>query len=292
MTINRQDFTYLRELVLKRAAILIDPGKEYMVETRLQPVAKAEGYASLSALVDVMRVKSPPGLEKKVIDALTTNESSFFRDLHPFETLRHVILPQLIKDRQTTRTIRIWSGACSSGQEPYSIAMLIREHFPQLASWKIQITATDISETMVSRARAGIFNQLEVNRGLPASLLIRYFTKDETVWRIKPEIGAMIEFKEMNLLPAWGPMPTFDVVFLRNVLIYFSVETKRLILGRIAQVLCSQGFLFLGGAETTIGIDDSYRRIMRGPSVYYGHPKRSPEPSLAEASNMAGNWSV
>lgn len=291
MTINRQDFTYLRELVLKKAAILIDPGKEYMVETRLQPVAKAEGYASLSALVDVMRFKSPPGLEKKVIGALTTNESSFYRDLHPFETLRHVILPQLIKDRQATRTIRIWSGACSSGQEPYSIAMLIREHFPQLSTWKIQITATDLSETMVCRARAGIFNQLEVNRGLPASLLIRYFTKDETVWRIKPDIAAMIEFKEMNLLPAWGPMPTFDVVFLRNVLIYFSVETKRLILGRIAQVLSPQGFLFLGGAETTIGIDDSWRRIMRGPSVYYGHPKGAPEPALAAAA-LAGNWSV
>lgn len=264
MTIAPQDFDYIRELVKKDAAIILEPGKEYLVETRLLPVLRKTEIESLERLVNILKTKTNPALRDLVIEALTTNETLFFRDLEPFEVLRSTIIPELITKRACTRTLRIWSAACSTGQEPYSIAMLIRDRFPQLVDWKVEIVATDLSTAVLERATQGRFSQYEVNRGLPAAYLVKYFAKDGQNWIIRPEIRSMVNFRVQNLIAAFTEIPTVDIVFVRNVLIYFDVGTKRKILDEILKVLQSDGFLFLGGAETTVGIHDGIERAADG----------------------------
>jgi chemotaxis protein methyltransferase CheR len=192
---------------------------------------------------------------------MTTNETSFFRDVHPFEALRRTLLPELIDRRRAARRLTIWSAACSTGQEPYSVAMLLREHFPETAQWSVRIFATDLAQEVLERARAGVFTQLEVNRGLPAPLLVRYFRQDGTDWQITPEIRDMVQFEEMNLIEPWPALPDFDVVLLRNVLIYFDGESKQRVLRNLRQVLRPDGVLLMGGAETTLNLDDAYERL-------------------------------
>ncbi len=269
MALASADFEYIRKLVYERAAIALDEGKSYLVETRLAPLARTQGFASIEELVIQLRGKVFGRLHKAVVDAMTTNETSFFRDIHPFESLRKEILPEMLKLRATARTLTIWCAASSSGQEPYSIAMILRQDFPQLSTWKVRILATDISSTMIERARAGCFSQLEVNRGLPAPLLVRFFEKDGMTWQIKDEIRKMVEFRELNLKDNFPPLPGVDILFIRNVLIYFDVETKRSVLSKIAKVLKPDGYLFLGGAETTINIDASFSRRTIGKTVCY-----------------------
>lgn len=268
--ISPETYGYVRDLVYKRAAIVVEPGKEYLVEARLGPVARQAGLPSIDELVRKLRSDERGPLVTQVVEAMTTNETSFFRDVHPFESLRTKILPEIVESRAASRQLRIWCAAASTGQEPYSIAMTIREHFPQLDSWNVSIVATDINATVLGRARAGIFRPLEVNRGLPAPLLVKYFEREGADWRIKTSIRQMVSFQEMNLLdPQWPIFGGQDVVFIRNVLIYFDVPTKRTILGRIRRLLRPDGYLFLGGAETTVNIDDEYQSIRVGQSLCY-----------------------
>lgn len=269
MTINSNDFDFIREMLFKHSAIVLDDSKTYLVDSRLGTVARNEGIGSLEELVEKMRRQPFNGLHWKVIEAMTTNETSFFRDIHPFEALKKVVVPELIARRQTERELRIWCGACSSGQEPYSILMLLRENFPLLAGWNIQLIATDISNEMLQRSREGCYRQMEINRGLPAALVVKYFQRLGVEWQIKEEIRRMVQFSQINLSGAWMALPMMDIVMMRNVLIYFDLETKRTILGKVRRLLKPDGYLFLGGAETTLNLDDSYERVPVGKTVCY-----------------------
>lgn len=271
MTIHETDFLFVRDFVLARSAIVLEAGKEYLVEARLAPLARDLGLGTIPALVEALR-RSPYGpLAVPVVEAMTTNETSFFRDAHPFESLKEQLIPQLLERNRAERAITIWSAACSTGQEPYTIAMTLRENFPQLDSWKIRIVATDLAEHVLTRARAGRYRQFEVNRGLPAHYLTKYFTRQGLDWEVTPDLKRWTEFRALNLIGDWGALPTFDIVFLRNVLIYFDIETKRKILARVRRQLKPGGWLFLGGAETTLNIDESFRRV----AVDRGHAYQS-----------------
>lgn len=259
MPLGQKEFDYVRGLVRQRSAIVLEPGKEYLVETRLAPLAKAEGFKSIEDLVSLMQVQPNGPIVAKVIEAMTTNETSFFRDLHPFEALKLTIIPEILKLKEKEKTLNIWSCACSTGQEIYTISMVLREHFPQLLGWNVRMLATDLSKEVLAKAKAGKYSQLEVNRGLPAMLLVKYFTRDGTEWKIKEDLPKAVEFREMNLIETWPILPTFDIVFLRNVLIYFDAETKRKILERIGKTMRVGGYLFLGGAETTMGVYDRFQ---------------------------------
>jgi chemotaxis protein methyltransferase CheR len=276
MAISKTDFDYIANLARSHAAIVLEPGKEYLVENRLTPLAEQEGYGTLEKFIGKMRSEPVNGLHHKTIDALTTNETSFFRDFHPFEALRKHILPKLIEQRAATRQLTIWSAACSTGQEPYTLAMLLHEHFPQLRDWRISIVATDLSPTVLKTAQAGSYSQFEVNRGLPAAYLIKHFTKENERWHIKPELKKNIQFRAMNLIQPWPIMSPFDLVFIRNVMIYFDVETKKMILKRIRNCLLPHGYLFLGTAETTMNLDTEYKPVTFDKTVVYspgGAPK-------------------
>jgi chemotaxis protein methyltransferase CheR len=283
MAISKTDFEYVSRLAHSEAALVIEAGKEYLVETRLGPMAEREGFASLAALIQQMRLETKiNGLHHKAIDALTTNETLFFRDFHPFEALRRSILPEILEKRASARRLTIWSAASSTGQEPYSLAMLLLEHFPQLAGWTISILATDLSPTVLKVAKEGKYSQFEVNRGLPASYLLKYFTKQEDKWCVKDEVKRMVEFRPMNLIQTWPIMPPLDLVFIRNVMIYFDVETKKTILKKIRNCLLPHGYLFLGTAETTTNLDPQYQPVTHGKAVVYR--VLQPEPSTYTAS--------
>ena len=263
------EFDFLRGLVRERSAIVLEPGKEYLVESRLVPLVRDRQLASIPALVSALRAQPRGELERAVVEAMTTNETSFFRDHHPFEALRTRLLPELVAARGAERRLRFWSCACSSGQEAYSLAMLLREHFAALEAWDVSILATDLSREMVQRTQQGTYGQLEMNRGLPAPYLVRYFERHATQWQVRPELRRLVQAREMNLLEPWPPLPRFDLVFLRNVLIYFDLETKRLILRRVRQALRPDGYLLLGGAETTVLVDDAWERVVLGSTVAY-----------------------
>jgi chemotaxis protein methyltransferase CheR len=266
---NRAEFDYLRRLIRDRSAIFLDDSKEYLVRARLEPVARRHGLSSLAELVHRLQTNLPGELHGDVVEAMTTNETSFFRDTEPFETLRREILPPLIKSREKTRRLDIWSAACSSGQEAYSIAMLIDHHLPALAGWKTSILGTDLARGVVERARNAVFSQIEVGRGLPAPMLARYFEREGTDWRLRADIARRVTFRQMNLTDPWHDVPQMDVVFMRNVLIYFDVDVKRTMLDRVAKVLRPDGALLLGAGETTINLDSRYQAVHAGKTVYY-----------------------
>jgi len=273
VSISADDFDYIRMLIQRRSAIVLDAEKMYLAEARLNALARREGFASLGDLLVVLRGERDETLTRKVVEAMTTNETSFFRDLVPFESIRTVLLPEAIRQRQGERVLRIWSAACSTGQEPYSIAMILAEHFPQLRDWNIQILATDLSTEILERAQCGRFSQLEVNRGLPARLLVKYFGKQGNDWFLQDEIRKMVEFREINLAGDWPLMHEFDIVLLRNVLIYFDMASKRRILQRVRRLLKPWGSLILGGAETTLNIDDAYERVQLEKTIVYRRGK-------------------
>ena len=283
------DIIFLRNLVLERSAIVLDESKHYLISSRLEPLARKESLPSIAELVNALR-KAPRGrLEQLVIEAMTTNETSFFRDSHPFAALTESIIPQILSERGPAGGLTIWCGASSSGQEPYSIAIAIGDKFPELLSaGRLRILATDISPTMVARTRAGRFTQLEVNRGLPARQLIRFFQQDGNDWVANREIRQVMDARVMNLIAPWTNMPKCDLVFLRNVLIYFNPETKRSILERIRrEVLRPGGQLFLGSSETTLNIDNSWIRNSVGRSISYIAPPTEPAPRTAPAPAFA-----
>jgi chemotaxis protein methyltransferase CheR len=259
--ITASDFDYVRGLVRDRSAIVLEPGKEYLVESRLLSLVQRKGMPDIATLVSELRRVRDGGLHTQVVEAMTTNETSFFRDIHPFNALRDTLLPEVIERRGSERSLKIWSAACSSGQEPYTIAMLIRENFPALASWRIEILGTDLSTEVLERAREGRYAQLEVNRGLPAPMLVKYLEHQGASWVVKPDLKRGIDFRPMNLITPWPTMPRFDFVFLRNVLIYFDRATKHQILENVRRVLRPDGYLFLGAAETTLNVHDGYERV-------------------------------
>jgi len=256
-----QEFDIIRKLVLDRSAIVLDAGKEYLVETRLAPIVRQLKLNSIGELIAQLRCQPANGLYRQIVEAMVTSESSFFRDRHPFDDLRKVVIPDLMARRRDERRLQIWCAACSTGQEPYSIALMIREHFPELLGWRISLLASDLSRQVLEKSREGRFNQIEVNRGLPATLLVKYFDQHGTSWQVKPAIRAMVDFREINLAQPWPLLPRMDLVLLRNVMIYFDVATKKTILGKLARLLMPDGYLLLGGSETTFNLDDSYRRV-------------------------------
>jgi chemotaxis protein methyltransferase CheR len=271
-----QDFAFVCKLLLERSAIVLEPGKEYLVENRLAPIVRKLELASITDLVERLQAPGSNGLLVQIVEALVTTETTFFRDPHPFESLRKTVLPDLISRRANERTLMIWCAASSTGQEPYSVAMLLREHFPQLRSWKVGLLATDLSREVLGRARAGTYNQIEVNRGLPAPLLVKYFQQQGTQWQLKQEIRDLVEFREMNLAQPWPFLPRMDLILNRNVMIYFDVETKKSILGRMARLLRPDAYLLLGGSETTFNLDDSFQRVEPLKAGFYrlvGAPK-------------------
>jgi chemotaxis protein methyltransferase CheR len=269
MSLDAGDFEYVRALLRKKSGMVLEAGKEYLVETRLRPVAKQSGYASLADLIAQLRGRPLNDLHLRVVEALMTNETQFFRDIHPFDALKTAILPELIDKRTAVRQLNLWCAAASTGQEPYSLVMLIAESFPDLAAWDVRCIASDISDEILSRARQGSYRQLEVNRGLPAPLLGKYFCKQGTQWQIAEQIRSRVEFRNINLVMAWPSLPLMDIILLRNVLIYFDVETKTAILGKVRQLLKPDGYLVLGSSETTINLDTAFERVQFDKTVCY-----------------------
>ena len=268
MSLSPTEADFVRKLVYDRSAIVLDESKEYLIKSRLESLALETGHESIDALLGETR-RGTVGLESKVVEALTTNETSFFRDVAPFECLKKNLLPKVLEKRQTSRSLTIWCAACSTGQEPYSISMLLHEHFPNLADWNVRIFGTDISDQVLERARSGRYRQLEVNRGLPATMLIKYFTRSGTQWEVVEHVRKRVKFSNLNLIGEWKLSRRPDIVFLRNVLIYFDVPTKRKILERVAREMNGDGGLFLGASETTLNVDPQWTRVGCDKAGYY-----------------------
>lgn len=247
------DYSYLRDLVFGLSQNVLDPSRDYLFETRLSKLLRNQGMTHLGQLVSQLRAAKNPLLERAIAEAMTINETSFFRDTRPFELLRTELLPKLIEARRLQRSLRIWSAACSTGQEGYSLAMLLLEHFPALAGWNVRIEGTDISSEVVDRARSGCYHRIEINRGLPARFVVRYFDHQGEDWTIKPEVRRMCNFRQANLCAAQLPFnrldDRFDIIFLRNVMLYFSQDTRRPLMAGIHRLLPQDGLLFLGSSE-------------------------------------------
>jgi len=258
--ITSDGFNYIRDLVHGQSAIVLESGKEYLVASRLEPVARNRGFHSVQAMVDSMRSTRPGMLHRSVVEAMTNNETLFFRDARVFSMLRSHILPALMARARPDRSLNIWCAACSTGQEPYSLAMLLRE-MPSCAGWKISLLASDFSNEALDRARAGRYTQFEMNRGLPAPMLVKYFTQHRAAWEISPQLRHAIQFEEINLTQPWPGLPAMDLIVLRNVLIYFDAETRRKILGKVARVLGPGGYLVLGASESTMHLDAGFEAV-------------------------------
>lgn len=272
MSISIADFDYIRKLVYDRTGVFLSEDKTYLVESRLGMLAKETGSNSISGLVTELKQIKPNRfnpLYQSIVEAMMTNETFFFRDINPFEVLQKSVIPELLKQRLNRENLNIWCAACSSGQEPYSIAMLLREYFPQLAHNQVQIIASDISTAMLKRARSGRYQQHEVDRGLPTPFLEKYFQHCGQEWQIKEQIHQAIEFRELNLTEPFRTLPQMDIIFMRNVLIYFDLKTKQSILARVGQILRPNGYLFLGGGETTVNLDNAFEPVQFENGVCY-----------------------
>jgi chemotaxis protein methyltransferase CheR len=249
MACTDSDYAYLRELVLEQSANMIDPSRNALFDTKLNSIARMAGASNLEDFVNLLRSDGPVHLHRAVAEAMTVNETSFFRDVKPFELLRETILPRLIESRRAERRLRIWSAASSTGQEAYSLAMLITEHLPEIAHWDVKIIGTDISRQVVEYARKGRYRRLEVNRGLPARMLLKYMTREDEEWEVQSQIRAMCEFQYANLCAALPALPVFDLVLLRNVLLYFSQEDRSAVFRDVHRQIATDGYLLLGNAE-------------------------------------------
>ena len=261
------DYEYLRKLLKDRSGLVLSADKQYLVESRLTPLARKAGIATLGDLVAKLKANDER-LTVDVVEAMTTNESFFYRDKVPFDHFREAIMPSLIAARAKERRIRIWCAAASTGQEPYSLAMCLKEMKDKISGWRIEIIGTDLSTEVLEKAKAGVYSQFEVQRGLPIQMLVKYFTQTGDTWQISPEIRAMVQYKPLNLLADFGHLGNFDVVFCRNVLIYFDQETKIGVLNRIARMLEGDGFLVLGAAETVVGLTEAFRPLQDRRGLY------------------------
>ena len=266
------DFDLLSGVVYKRAGIVLSKEKEYLLESRLMPLARSHGFGGLDELAGQVRNGADEALLREVTEAMTTNETLFFRDIKPFDQFRDVIVPYLLANRSPNHPIRIWSAAASTGQEAYSLAMVIKELGGDIAKRRIEILGTDLSREALDKARVGIYSQFEIQRGLPIQMLVKYFKQTNEIWQIDSALRAMVNFRELNLLDDFSSLGKFDIVYCRNVLIYFDKETKADILSRIRMVLRPDGFLGLGGSETVIGVTDAFRRVADSRGLYAPAP--------------------
>jgi chemotaxis protein methyltransferase CheR len=262
------DFDFMAKLLYDRSGLVIGKDKVYLLESRLVPLARKRGLKSLDELIAKVRDKKEPALTGDVVEAMTTNESFFFRDSKPFVTFEKETLPAMLKAREAKKALRIWSAACSTGQEPYSLAMILKEQAAKMAGWKVDIIGTDLSNEVLEKAKAGVYSQFEVQRGLPIQYLMKYFTKTNDVWQIKSDVRAMVQYRPLNLLESLAALAPMDVVFCRNVLIYFDHATKAKVLEQIGRIMTPDGVLFLGGAETVVGVSNKFKPVPGQRGVY------------------------
>jgi chemotaxis protein methyltransferase CheR len=251
------EFEFVAQLLKRRSGLVINSDKLYLLESRLGPVGRKHSLAGLPAIAAKLKA-GDEALARDVTEAMTTNESFFFRDKTPFDHFEKLMLPAMLKARAGSKRLRIWCAAASTGQEPFSLAMLLKEKQAQLKDWRIDILGTDLSSEVLARAKSGLYSQFEVQRGLPVQLMVKYFTKERDQWRIKDDVRSMVEYRQMNLLDSFVGLGTFDIIYCRNVLIYFDEGTKRGILERMAQLLPDDGYLLLGAAETVVGITNAF----------------------------------
>jgi chemotaxis protein methyltransferase CheR len=267
------DYEYLRKFLKERSGLDLSADKQYLVESRLLPLARKASLGDIPSLVQ--KIKNGDGrLATDVVEAMTTNETFFFRDKVPFDHLRDTILPALIQSRAARKSLRIWSAASSTGQEPYSIAMCLKEKGAALAGWRIEILATDLSQEVLEKSQAGIYSQFEVQRGLPIQFLVKYFTQVGDIWQLNADVRSMVQFRQLNLLQDFSRLGTFDVIFCRNVLIYFDQDTKATIFERLARGLEPDGTLLLGAAESVVGVTDTLRPVADRRGLYQLNPVR------------------
>jgi len=266
------DYGYLRQVVFDVSQNVLDASRDYLFDTRLTRVLRNQGMTHLDELVRKLRTQKNPSLEREVAEAMTINETSFFRDLRPFDLLRQELLPKIIEARRFHRTLRLWSAACATGQEAYSLAMMLLEHFPMLVGWNIVIEGTDICNEVVDRARAGRYHRIEINRGLPARYVVRYFDHIGEDWIVKPEVRKMCSFRQANLcgpsLPFNRATDSFDVIFLRNVMLYFDLPTRRTLMSGVHHLLAPDGILFLGSSEQPVDMS-TWSPVLTAGTCYF-----------------------
>jgi chemotaxis protein methyltransferase CheR len=277
------DYEFLRKLLKERSGLDLSSDKQYLVESRLIPLARRVGLPGIAELVAKLKAGSE-ALTSEVVEAMTTNETFFFRDKIPFDHLRETILPALLTARASRRSLRIWSAASATGQEPYSIAMCLKELGPVLTGWRVEIVASDLSQGVLEKSKAGIFSQFEVQRGLPIQMLVKHFTQVGELWQINADIRAMVQHRQLNLLQDFSHLGTFDVIFCRNVLIYFDGDTKAGIFDRLAKVLEPDGVMALGAAESVVGISDAFKPYPDRRGLYRPNPAKA---ARAGVSGMA-----
>ncbi len=275
------DYDFLRKCLKRRSGLVLSADKQYLVESRLLPVARKAGLGSLGGLVAALK-RGNDALMTTVVEAMMTNESFFFRDKLPFENFRSTVLPALTAARRSSRAIRIWCAAAATGQEPYSLAMLLKEMQRDLAGWRIDVIATDLSNEVLEKARQGIYSQFEVQRGLPIQLLIKYFTQIGDMWQIAPDIRSMVKYQQLNLLSDFSHLGMFDLIFCRNVLIYFDQETKINLLDRLARVIAGDGYLVLGAAETVVGLTETFKVVTEARGLYAPNARMCSLPAAPE----------
>lgn len=278
---TNDDVLYLAQILKARSGLIVGPDKQYLLESRLGPVARAMGLTGIPALTQKMRAPGGEAAVRAVVEAMTTNESFFFRDKTPFDHFEKVMLPALAKARATKKQIRIWCAAASTGQEPYSLAMILKERAALWAGLRIEIVGTDISTEVLDRAKAGLYTQFEVQRGLPVAYLVKYFKKDGDAWAIDPAIRTMVSYRAFNLLDPFAALGAFDVIFCRNVLIYFDTATKQNILDRMSALLAPDGYLLLGAAETVLGVTTAFAPHETARGLYVKTGAAGAAPALA-----------
>ena len=276
------DYEYLRKLLKERSGLDLSADKQYLVESRLVPLARKAGLPGIPELVQKMK-GSAEALTAEVVEAMTTNETFFFRDKIPFDHLKDAVLPALIQARAARRSIRIWCAACSTGQEPYSIAMILKD-MPALSGWRTEIVATDLAQAVLEKSKAGVFSQFEVQRGLPIQMLVKHFKQNGDVWQLNPDIRAMVQHRQLNLLQDFSHLGTFDVIFCRNVLIYFDQDTKAMIFERMSRMIEPDGVLVLGAAESVVGITDAFKPYPDRRGMYCPNTARATAPRNAAGS--------
>ena len=262
------DYEFLRDFLKKKSGLVLSNDKQYLIDSRLLPIARDSGVDTIPALVDLLRRPGSAAVADQVVDAMTTNESFFFRDKTPFQHFENTMLPGMTSARQAGRSIRIWCAAASTGQEPYSLAMVLKEAGLKAATHRFEIVGTDISSDVIERAKRGHFSQFEVQRGLPINMLLNYFTQNGDIWEIAPSIRSMVQFRKLNLLDSFSMLGKFDIVFIRNVLIYFDQETKIDILERVAKQMQPDGYMVLGAAETIVGLTNCFRAVPGERGLY------------------------
>ncbi|TFV68773.1 protein-glutamate O-methyltransferase CheR [Bradyrhizobium frederickii] len=279
------EYEYLRKFLKDNSGLDLSADKQYLIESRLLPLARKAGISGIAELVQKLQGGSRQ-LITDVVEAMTTNETFFFRDKVPFDHFRDHIMPEIIKARASKRSVRIWCAAGSTGQEPYSLAMCLKEMSAALTGWRIEIIATDLSQEVLEKAKAGVYSQFEVQRGLPIQMLVKYFKQTGETWQVNPELRAMIQHRQLNLLHDFSQLGTFDVIFCRNVLIYFDQDTKINIFNRLARQIEPDGFLVLGAAETVVGLTDTFRPIAERRGLYKPNDPRAAaaKPVLAGAA--------